>query len=516
MRKTMKRKTAAAGMALALAAGLFGFGQEAQAKNILLCNVVVVGGGAAGVHTAYQLARLPKSDPDSRVCVFEKEDRLGGRIHDVALDPQRPELVYGMGALRVMETQDYLFQLADELGITLEAAGFEDDMINARGVSAFSSDDLSVETYPLVKKEFIAGSGFDTEYALYDELRLGPNRANIGQYPDLRSYMRATLGTQGYQFLADIFRFRGDFTVDLSAAAYMEYLDEEWDVCCTPYYPEGGMSQFVKRMANKAKQNGAKFYLKQSVSTISRMAGGLYSIKTKDYSVVTRKVVIAVPKEGLEHIGGNIAERIKAQPQFQDLRGIKVVTIAQRWPYAWWEGAVPGKNTHRAWTTEHCLNAIEIPTASYAAQQLVTRSVYDDSLDCTEFWERTAQLGTGYVEKEIAVGLQMLFPEATIPQPLNTVVQVWPAAWYWLKGGSIYSNADIAAWAAQPLVGENIALASESYNPQRSGWSDGAYKSSINALNMLFDANLTAEPVSMRLNLLRAMPVAGRRQGLPR
>lgn len=478
----------------------------AQAAPALRCNVVVIGGGTAGVHTAFQLAKRDKSDPDSEVCLFEKENRLGGRILDVALDPARPELVYGLGALRVMETQDYLFQLADELGIEFESVGFEDDLINARGVSAFNSDDINLETYPKVTREFIAGGGFDTEYALYDELRLGANRANVDQYPDLRAYARATLGTQGYQFLADVFRFRGDFTADLSARAYLEFLDEEWDVCCLPSYPVGGMSQFITRMASAATANGARFYLDEPVVSINRAHGSArYVIKTGKRTVRASKVVIAVPKEGLEYIGGNVVARIKAQAQFKDLRGIKVVTVAQRWPYAWWENAVPGRNTHRAWTTESCINAVEIPVNAYAANQLVTRSVYDDSLDCTEFWERTAALGTAQVEKEIMVGLTGLFPDATIPEPLNTVVQVWPGAWYWLKGGSVFSNSDIAAWAARPLDGEAIALASESYNPQRAGWSDGAYKSSINALNELFDAQLVASPLNLRVQRLAQM-----------
>ena len=70
----------------------------AASPGAFSCNVVIIGSGAAGIHTAYQLARLPTSNPDSDVCVFEKQNRLGGRIFDVALDPARPDLVFGTGA----------------------------------------------------------------------------------------------------------------------------------------------------------------------------------------------------------------------------------------------------------------------------------------------------------------------------------------------------------------------------------------------------------------------------------
>lgn len=470
----------------AMALALAGSASMAIAGDIQ-CNVAIVGAGAGGLHTAYQLSKKPKSDPLSDVCVFEKEKRVGGRIYDVALDANQPDKVFGMGALRVMETQDYVFQLADELGIQLVQAPFADDLIQARGETAFNSDDINTQAYPLVTKQYITGGGFDTETALYDQLRFGPNRAKAMQYPDLRSYVRDTVGTQGYQFLADVFRFRGDYQENLSAAAYLDYLDEEWDVCCTPSYPVGGMSEFPKRLAAKAADNGARIYLDEAVSNISRHGNAPYTLVTSKNTVHARRVVIAVPKEGLEHIGGNIANAIKQQQQFKDLTGVKVVTIAQRWPNAWWQNAgYAGRDIHRAWSTETCVNFIEIPTAPYAASQLVTRTVYTDDPNCVKFWDNTAKRGTAQVESEIQRGLAVMFPNASIPQPLNTVVQVWPAAWYWLGGGSQYSNADIAKWAVKPLQGENVSLVGESYNPQRSGWSDGAYKSSLNALASQF------------------------------
>jgi len=72
----------------------------AARPGALSCNVAIIGGGAGGIHTAYQLAKLPSSNPNADVCVFEKRNRLGGRIFDVALNPARPDLVFGTGALR--------------------------------------------------------------------------------------------------------------------------------------------------------------------------------------------------------------------------------------------------------------------------------------------------------------------------------------------------------------------------------------------------------------------------------
>lgn len=455
-------------------------GSTADAATPLIsADVAILGGGAAGLHTAYRLTQ----STGLSVCLVEGRERLGGRIYDVALDPSRPDLVFGTGALRVMETQDYVFGLADELGISFQPEPWQDDLISARGTFTNNSDDTLAAAYPLVSQ----GEG-----PLYDELRFGPLRAQAASFPDFRSYVRAAVGTQGYHFLTDVFRFRADFMANLDARGYLDYLDEEWDVCCTPSYPVGGMSQFIKGMAAGARQAGASIRLAEPVTTISRGSKPYrYVIRTPKSTIRAKRLVIGIDAQAFAEVGGPVAEAIKAAGQFQDLLGIKVATVAQRWPSAWWSNVgEPGQTLRRAWTTEHALNALEIPLQPYVADQLVTRTVYDDDPRTVDFWENAARRGTGQVEAEIMRGLHYLFPDVTIPDPLNTHVQIWPAGWYWLRGGSSYTNADIAEWAVQPLAGEPVSMVGEAYNPQRSGWSDGAYKSSINALNAQFGLNL--------------------------
>ena len=165
-------------------------------------------------HLHRQRSRRLAPTLHGNVCLFEKENRLGGRIYDVSRTPGGP--VYGTGALRVMEGQTVLFNLAAELGMTLEAKPNPGDKVSARGI--FGADSEGVRSaYPTV--------GLD-ETSLYDKLRFGPERAKVDNYPDFRSYVRKVAGEEGYQFLTDVFRFRGDFSYPLSAKAYLEFLDE--------------------------------------------------------------------------------------------------------------------------------------------------------------------------------------------------------------------------------------------------------------------------------------------------
>jgi hypothetical protein len=310
------------------------------------------------------------------------------------------------------------------------------------------------------------------------------------------------VGDEEYWFLHDMSRFRADFEYPLDARGYLDYLDEEWDVCCTPSYPVGGMSSFIRGMEDQATRMGVRIFKSEPVTAI-RSDGAGYVIETEAHVASAGKVVIAVPPVAFESMKGDIIDQIAAQPQFQDIIGVRVATVTQWWPNRWWADiANPALSSDnhvwRAWTTEHCLNFIEIPLEKYGVDQKVTRSVYDDDINCVQFWEELAAQGTPAVEAEIKRGLEALFNDngastpatVTIPDPIKTHVQIWPAAWHWLRQGSSYTNADVFAWAVEPLPGEEVGLVGEAYNPQRSGWSDGAYKSSINLLNQRYGMNL--------------------------
>lgn len=462
-------------------------------RERLTCEVVIVGGGAGGLHTAFRLAPTLGDG----VCLFEKQDELGGRIHDIPLDENDPESPrFGAGARRVMEGQSVLLNLATELGLTLETPVVEADLLGARGVYAFSKESL-LPLYPSITPD---ESG-DTETALYDALRFSPERDNASSYPDFRSYIRSVVGDEEYWFLHDMSRFRADFEYPLDARGYLDYFDEEWDVCCTPSYPVGGMSAFIEGMATQSSTSGARIFTGEPVVAV-RSSGVGYQIETENYIVSAGKVVIAVPPTAFQWLEGDVIDQLASQPQFQDIIAVKVATVTQWWPERWWADVVnptleSDNHIWRAWTTEHCLNFIEIPLEPYGVEQKVTRSVYDDDLNCVQFWEGLGQQGTAAVEAEVKRGLEKLFNNGVsepatvvIPDPVKTHLQIWPDAWHWLRAGSTFTNADIFAWAVEPLPGEDVALVGEAYNPQRSGWSDGAYKSSINLLNSRYGMDL--------------------------
>jgi len=457
------------------------------------CEISIVGGGPAGLYMAYQLGPIYKD----RVCLFEKENRLGGRIYDVSKDPQSSNGPYiAVGGRRVMETQVILFDLAKELGITLETPEQEKELIYAKGLYSLNPNDF-VRLYPGVSFD-ASNVSEDAPTQLLRRLIKAPQRAQINQYKDFRSYVTSVLGPNYYEYLRDMSRFRSDYEYALSAKAYLEFIEEDIDVCCVASYPVGGMSAFIRGLARKAQESGVRIYLEQPVKTINKDTK-YYSLTTSNYRVQSERVVIAVPPKGFNYIQGDIARAIQAQEQYQSLVGVNVVTVAQWYDNPWWLGIkdINNKKVWRAWTTESCINSIEIPQEAYAAKQNVIRTVYSDRLDCVEKFREINARGVALLEREIKKGLEHLFVDNGVTQAVQiddatkTFYWEWPDGWYYIRSDYPFSTIDIFNWAVKPLPNENIALVGESYNPQRATWSDGAYKSAINLLNTQYGFSIS-------------------------
>lgn len=481
----------------------FLFSGYALAKPVeqLDCEIAIIGGGAGGLHTAFRLG----VSYGSKVCLFEKENELGGRIHDVAFDPNNPASPkVGVGARRIMEGQTLVFNLAKELGLQLETPPLGSDLIVAKGKHAFDKNNF-VAAYPGM--QLSDDPKVDQETWLYNKLRKGPERENLKKYSSFRDYINAVVGASGFDYLHDMTRFRADFEYPLDAGSYLDYLDTEWDVCCVASYPIGGMSAFIQGMEGRALASGVRIFKSEPIATINRAGKSGYVLRSQLHNITAKNVVIAVPPGAFPHIGGDVAKRITQQKAFKDIIGVKVVTITQWWSNAWWKDIHNPNQTEglsqvwRAWTTQNCINFIEIPLNPYAAAQNVTRSVYDDDSRCVKHWEQLAKKSTAQVEKEINRGLTEIFANngvsepqnIVVPKALKTQVQVWPWAWHYLRAGATHTNAEIAEWALEPLPGEPIALVGEAYFPNRSGWSDGAYKSSIKLLNARYGMHLSAQ-----------------------
>ena len=71
-------------------------GASAAAANDVSCDLAIVGAGPGGVYLAARAALDDPTEPD--VCVFERNSRVGGRIHSLRNQGPKSDLVVEAGA----------------------------------------------------------------------------------------------------------------------------------------------------------------------------------------------------------------------------------------------------------------------------------------------------------------------------------------------------------------------------------------------------------------------------------
>ncbi len=509
-------------------AGMGGAG-TGGAPMALECDVVIVGAGPAGLHTAYKLTNPPAGttvtgvSAASSVCMFEKNDRIGGRIRDVQFGATAADAT-GTGAYRMYDNH-YTYMLATELGVT-----------SAEPV-AFSNLRALQDPAGMMGQFFgYSGDAFKSLYGqtinddeMWVKLMCGdqvpkdamkrPNYQMIAGLGPKSSMAYATdvLGVMGAQFFFDNNRFRADWTDDVDAVGYMEYAVIDWYGAGGIRYPIPGHSVLMNKMREAFEAKGGKLFLGEAVTAIASSADGGYDVTTAGHAVKAKQVILATEHGALKNITGDVVSMITSAKEYQNVTSAKSMQVTHQWDKAWWKGdlrypdasrvvggplAMDAPPILRADTTIKpdgtCINAIEMPYTPHHDALKVTRTAYSDNRACVDknlmVYGQGGAAGETALNDELKKSLRILFPavfdgSANEPKITKTDVNVHGEAWYYLKKGAFaagVTNKSLFDWSVQPVAAKKVYLVGDAWYPLGSGWSHAAYVSSLRVLKERF------------------------------
>ena len=425
----------------------------------MIYDVVVIGGGIAGLYTTYQILR---KSPTMRVLLLEKRRDLGGRVFTSHDFPGTP--VEG-GAGRFSDQHKRLWALLRELRLDTRAVELpaNGQYIDSGRVAPDYHADVAevVAAARHVSREVLQGVSF-------------------------LDYARKVVGKKRAQHIVDSFGYYSELVVMNAHDAIV--LMGVLDTYKTRFYSlAGGLSQIIERLTAKISTKARVLtghtvvaVEKRSQSTQTRVGGRRVeghtrrrrsAVVSQKYCIETetgngtvrrfwgRRCVFALPKQALERLE-------LMRPVWPLLRHIRCGSLCRIYakfaPGRWMTDLVKT-------TTNNDLRMV-IPIDPKAG--IVMASYTDNRF--ADRWRRLEQTkGLDAVRARLVRLLKQTFPDADL-EIQDVRVFYWPCGvGYWGVGAD---SADIARRLVEPLPG--VYVCGEHFSETNQQWMEGALETS--------------------------------------
>lgn len=323
--------------------------------------------------------------------------------------------------------------------------------------------------------------------------------------------------------------FLGDYDHAYSARSVAEYNVYEWNTNSFNAYMPNGESTLVNAMVAKAKERGVQFFVDEHVLNIETAVktGAIYDLKSNRRRIRVRKYLgLNLPRfylfptldedpllrfDGAD-LSGSIVDRLRMVREVQapvNARSLKVIVQYEpgkrQWFWDLWDN-VNGNYSHRQYGDTGCTSRIEIVDTPFHRCTNHITVVYSDSL-CRRKWQSYIELAerTGdysVLRERIHEELKAAFPELAhkmTEHPVLVKYKLFESAWHYGRVGYDDVGSELLAEvAAEPLgPSERLSLIGEAYFTRRSGWIEGALRSTKRMLERLaslesFESSLEA------------------------
>lgn len=455
-------------------------------------DLAVIGGGAAGTSVADAMQR---ARPNWSIALFERSNRIGGRLHSVAIDGLDHPIE--LGGMRFLTSHPRITSIVASLGIpthAFDSTGGAPDRSFLRGtVGAGADDDAAGRGYDLApdlrgrSASHLAAMAFDRIVPGFTGLDHDDHvrwRAS-GRFLDRRvidwpigEAFEAVIGAEGRQFVRDVFGYDSGPRA-FCAPDFVEFLASGGDPGDQARTPDAGMDAIPRGLAARFAAGGGRIHFGHELTGVQADDGAVALTFADGRTVRAAQVVITTPVPALRLLAERspVLRRPSFERVFASVEGFPAMKLYLWYERPWWRPAVPGART----TTDLPIRKLwyfdGIP-GSHA----VLLGMYADGRD-VDGW-------TGLYEgappgapappamlAEVRRQLREAHPEVgEIPAPIGSALNYWgddahEIGWHFWRAGE--SSDEILDLAPQPEPQLPIYLANEAFS-RRQSWVEGA------------------------------------------
>lgn len=353
----------------------------------------------------------------------------------------------------------------------------------------------------------------------YQKILLSISNTNTIQTTEtFIQYTTRILGAPGAKYYSDQYGLA--YMDELDARAMTDYLAYD---NLFPYghvhMPHGAPQVGTwNRVANLIVGNASRIMLNTKIQSIDKVVttstgggdGGytLYSAGDSPMRVNAKKVVLAFPPNHLSTMTGSIANTLKVSPFVTYSKPTHACTWNAFFPTRWW------KKHSATCNFGYCAIAKSFNLTNYARENYMGWNYGDSSGAATSidfiqyvptpernesnllryFFEEApckvldaiyAASGAAGIQTELMYRTRFNFGSVVdqpIPTPVESYYSSEPYGYAGIAPGAPFRATDWLQWAVEPLVGENLCIATEGVNMFDSGWQEAAAKVAHNCL----------------------------------
>ena len=374
-------------------------------------DIIIVGGGIAGLYMAYKLRNTNKS-----ILIIEKDSRYGGRIETKYNQNGNEKLQYDAGPARISRNHNRTLQLIKSLKL-------ETIKIKPNKEYKHIHSDKTVEIQNDISAKY-------SKYIIKESAKYSKTYLQSVKFVDLCEQI---LGIEKTQEFKNMFGYDAEFTY-CNAYDAIEMFKKDFQNIGTYFVMKDGLSSVINTLLDKLKEYShitlvQNTEIKKFKYVQSTQLTRLYTTHTSNKSYDSGIIIWAIPKNPLAKINGWSKSQ---QDLFNSVEPISLHRIFCQFPHKngkSWLSTVPRT------TTNDGLRQIIPLNGEKGFTQLYSDSYWAD------YWNIKYTHSKKDFIQELVLHLHTVFPEyKTIPEPTYIDSVYWSEGVHMWKAGF---NSDI-------------------------------------------------------------------------
>jgi lysine 2-monooxygenase len=454
-------------------------------------DLAVIGAGAAGAFVAHE---MKIARPDWSIGLFERSDRIGGRLRSVSIEGIDHPIE--LGGMRFLSSHTRVADLVEGWGLATHAfdATGEPERSYLRGVVAAGADARDAGRGYELTDDQRGRTAVELAMSAFEQIVPGFQQLDHEGYVRRRAggrlfgrpvtdwsigeALQRILGDEARRFVNDAFGYDSGLRA-FCAPDLVEFLFAGDDPRAEARTPDAGMERIPNELAGRFEAAGGVVELGHELASLEVVNGTLLLRFANAKTISAARIVLAMPLPALRLLASD-ASALRApafHEVFRSVEGFPAMKLYLWYESPWWRPAVPGIRT----TTDLPLRKI-FYFDGRAGSSSVMLAMYTDGRD-VDPWialhreTRAAQPAPPAMLAEVQQQLAEAHPEvADIPVPSGSALMYWGAdphevGWHFWRAG-VNSDA-ILERAPHPDPRLPIYLANEAFS-RRQSWVEGA------------------------------------------